>query len=64
MVVDELAEANRVISDSIQTISAISQQVASHTNATYGECIENENTIEHLNEKTESLQELAKRLSQ
>lgn len=64
VVVDELAEANRVISDSIQTISAISQQVASHTNATYGECIENENTIEHLNEKTESLQELAKRLSQ
>lgn len=63
-VVDELAEANRVISDSIQTISAISQQVASHTNATFGECMENEHTIERLNEKTGSLQELAKRLSQ
>lgn len=63
-VVDELESANSVISESIQTISAISQQVASQTNTTFDECVENEKTLERINVRAESLKELAGQLSQ
>ena len=63
-VVGELEEANRVISESIQTISAISEEVAAHTNTTYTACVENEETIERLNVQAADLKRLADNLNQ
>lgn len=60
--VKDLEEANRVISDSIQTISAISEEVASHTNATYASCMENEKTIRQLIEMADNLTKMAEQL--
>lgn len=61
--VDSLEEANQVISGSIQTISAISEEVAAHTNTTYNACVENEKVIEELIEKAASLTNLAEQLN-
>ncbi|MDE7249575.1 MAG: chemotaxis protein, partial [Lachnospiraceae bacterium] len=60
--IEDLEEANRAISDSIQTISAISEEVASHTNATYDSCMENEKTIRQLIEMAEKLTKMAEQL--
>ena len=62
--VGDLEEANRVILDSIQTISAISEEVASHTNATYASCVENEKTIKQLIEKAGELTKMAQQLQE
>lgn len=63
-VVEELEEANGVISESIQTISAISEEVAAHTNTTYTSCVENKKTIERLIGQAEALKRLAEKLNQ
>ena len=63
-VVGELEGANRVISESVQTISAISEEVAAHTNTTYTACVENEETIGRLNVQAEDMRRLADELSQ
>ena len=62
LVVGELAEANEVISESIQTISAISEEVAAHTNTTYTACTENTKTVEQLMKRAEDLNALAGKL--
>lgn len=62
-VVKELDEANHVISESVQTISAISEEVAAHTNTTYMSCTENEKTIEQLISRAEDLKKLADQLN-
>ena len=61
--IKELKSANDVISESIQTISAISEEVAAHTNVTYTSCVENEKTIEDLIEKAKELTGLAEQLN-
>ncbi|MCM1127331.1 MAG: methyl-accepting chemotaxis protein [Lachnospiraceae bacterium] len=60
--VGDLEEANRAISDSIQTISAISEQVASQTNATHAACVENEKIIQQLIEEADELTQMANQL--
>lgn len=60
--IEDLEEANRAISDSIQTISAISEEVASHTNTTYASCVENEKIIKQLIEKAGELTKMAEQL--
>ena len=60
--IEDLEEANRAISDSIQTISAISEEVSSHTNATYDSCMENEKIIRQLIEMADNLTKMAEQL--
>ena len=60
--IEDLEEANRAISDSIQTISAISEEVTSHTNATYDSCMENEKIIRQLIEMADNLTKMAEQL--
>ncbi len=59
----ELDEANQAISESIQTISAISEEVAAHSNTTYTACVDNEKIIEELIQKAERLTGLAEQLN-
>ena len=60
--VDELTEANNVISGSIQTISAISEEVVAQTNETRKSCEANEQTIESIVVQADILKGLADRL--
>ena len=62
LVVGELADANEVISESIQTISAISEEVAAHTNTTYTACTKNAETVEQLTKRAGELNALADKL--
>ena len=60
----ELESANAGIMDSIQTISAISEEVAAHTNSTLTTCEKNQKSVEHLMAETENLIELTHQLQQ
>ena len=62
--VKELESANAGIMDSIQTISAISEEVAAHTNNTLTTCEKNQKSVEHLMAETENLIELTHQLQQ
>lgn len=61
--VGALEDANRVIAESIQTISAVSEEVAAHTNTTYTACVENEKVIGELVLKAQNLTGLAGQLN-
>lgn len=61
-IVKELESANAGIMDSIQTISAISEEVAAHTNNTLTTCEKNQKSVEHLMAETENLIELTHQL--
>ena len=63
-IVKELESANAGIMDSIQTISAISEEVAAHTNSTLTTCEKNQKSVEHLMAETENLIELTHQLQQ
>lgn len=60
--VDDLTNANGVISGSIQTISAISEEVVAQTAATKESCEDNERTIDNLIAQTDELELLAEQL--
>lgn len=57
--IGELKGANQVIVDSIQTISAISQEVAAHANVTMNSEEENTKILGQIGEKIEELMEVA-----
>lgn len=61
-IVSDLEQANREIMESIQTISAISQEVAAHSNTTADICEENQNTVEKVRQQSRHLKELAEGL--
>lgn len=54
----ELKEANGVIADSVQTISAVSEEVTAHANETMHAEEENTNILRQITEKMESLVKL------
>lgn len=60
--VDELTEANKVITGSVETISAISEEFAAQTSSTRNSCEISENTIENLSVQTDELKALAEKL--
>lgn len=46
--VEELESANRTIVDSIQTISAITEEVAAHSSETYNACLHNSKLVQEM----------------
>lgn len=58
--ITDLKDANRVIADSIQTISAISEEVSAHAAETMHAEEENESILEHIDERMQELMELIK----
>ena len=63
-VVADLATANKVIVDSIQTISAITEEVSAHTSETYGIGEENRNIVNDINSLVSSLNKDVVKLQQ
>lgn len=61
-IVAALEKANTEIMESIQTISAISEEVAAHTNTTTTICEENQDTVQKLIIQSNELKELAETL--
>lgn len=59
--IEELREANRMIADSTQTISAISEEVAAHANETIHSEDENTAILQRIEEKMLSLLQIANR---
>lgn len=62
-IVSELASANKVIVDSIQTISAITEEVSAHSNETYTGSEQNQQIVAEVNALVQSLNEDADQLS-
>ena len=56
--VDELKNANNVIVDSIQTISAISEEVSAHASQTISSEESNSEVLENISSKMQNLLEL------
>lgn len=63
-VVSSLDVANKVIVDSIQTISAITEQVSAHSNETYSISEENKGIVEEINTYVSRLNEEARALQE
>lgn len=61
-IVSELSSANKVIVDSIQTISAITEQVSAHSNETYTSSSNNQTIVTDVNGLVQNLNEDAGRL--
>ena len=61
-IVSQLASANKVIVESIQTISAITEEVAAHSNETYSNSERNHEIVEHVNSLVRSLNDDAAKL--
>lgn len=61
-IVENLADANKVIVESIQTISAITEEVAAHSNETYNNSEHNHEIVENVNELVRSLNNDAEKL--
>lgn len=59
--IEELKDANQVIVDSIQTISAISEEVSAHANMTMSSEEENAKVLDQVGEKMHELIEFANR---
>ena len=57
---EELLLANQKIADSIQTISAVSEEVTAHSTATMQAEAENSDIINRVSEKMEMLMKLTK----
>lgn len=62
-IVSDLASANKVIVDSIQTISAITEEVSAHSNETYGCSEQNQQIVTEVNALVQSLSEDADKLA-
>ncbi len=62
-VVDELGVANDLIVESIQTISAISEEVSAHSSETYDACGDNSIMVEEVTQIINGLNEQAKKLN-
>lgn len=62
-IVSELASANKVIVDSIQTISAITEEVSAHSNETYTGSEQNQQIVSEVNALVQSLNEDADQLA-
>lgn len=62
--VAELAKANNEITDSISTISAITEEVAAHANETYSISEENIETVQSVVQLADHLKDLATQLNQ
>ena len=60
--VNDLSEANNEIVNSIQTISAITEEVTAHANTTYGISEQNRSIVEHINNLVDNLNENANSL--
>jgi methyl-accepting chemotaxis protein len=60
--VRDLTEANKVITGSVETISAISEEFAAQTASTKDTCEISEQTIDTLSARTEELKKLAEKL--
>lgn len=62
-IVAELASANKVIVDSIQTISAITEEVSAHSNETYSGSEQNQQIVADVGSLVQSLNEDAGKLA-
>ena len=62
-IVSELASANKVIVDSIQTISAITEEVSAHSNETYTGSEQNQQIVADVGSLVQSLNEDAGKLA-
>lgn len=62
-IVSELANANKVIVDSIQTISSITEEVSAHSNETYSCSEQNQQIVAEVNGLVQSLNEDANQLA-
>ena len=62
-VVDELGVANDLIVESIQTISAISEEVSAHSSETYDACEDNSIMVAEVTEIIDGLNEKAQKLT-
>ncbi|MCM1104695.1 MAG: methyl-accepting chemotaxis protein [Clostridium sp.] len=62
-IVSDLASANKVIVDSIQTISAITEEVSAHSNETYTGSEQNQQIVTEVGSLVQSLSEDANRLA-
>ncbi|MCM1537848.1 MAG: methyl-accepting chemotaxis protein [bacterium] len=62
-IVSELASANKVIVDSIQTISAITEEVSAHSNETYTGSEQNQQIVTEVGGLVQSLSEDANQLA-
>lgn len=62
-IVSELASANKVIVDSIQTISAITEEVSAHSNETYTSSEQNQQIVTEVGGLVQSLSEDAAQLA-
>ena len=60
----QLAEANRVIVESIQTISAVMQEVSAHSQETFRVSENNAKTVTEVERLVEGLSGQAKQLNQ
>ena len=56
-IVDDLFSANREITENIQTISAITEEVSAHANETYHACEQNSILVNHVSSIVSSLNE-------
>ena len=61
-IVDDLFSANREITENIQTISAITEEVSAHANETYHACEQNSILVNHVSSIVSSLNENAAKL--
>lgn len=61
-IVDDLFSANREITENIQTISAITEEVSAHANETYHSCEQNSILVNHVSSIVSSLNENAAKL--
>ena len=62
-IVSELASANKVIVDSIQTISSITEEVSAHSNETYAGSEQNQQIVTTVGSLVQSLNEDAGKLA-
>lgn len=62
-IVAELASANKVIVDSIQTISSITEEVSAHSNETYSGSEQNQQIVADVDRLVQSLNEDAEKLA-
>ena len=58
--IDELKAANQVIAESVQTISAVSEEVAAHATETMNAETENAEVLARISDKMQQLVELTK----
>lgn len=63
-IVVKLASSNKEIVDSIQTVSAITEEVSAHSNETYSASEDNQNVLSQVRELVDTLNESAQKLKE